>query len=520
MSTTNTASPLPFLTVNSVAARSTDQLLFKELSFTIHEGESWAILGASASGKTSLLETLLGKHPIVEGSIHYHFYERLKKQQALPAHVHSFRDLVAFVAQQHHFKNLSNTTSFYYQQRFHMSDAEDAPTVESTLEKAFQVDSLSLQQQTAIVQVATLLNIQHLLKHSLLKLSNGQHKRLQIAMALLQQPRWLVLDNPFMGLDAEARRLLHHIINDIILQGTPVLLVTTPQEIPAAMTHVMIMEERQIRQVVDRKTFTPLHYQQALRHIHHRPLPADALLQWRNTAVIPDCQYVIQMHEVQIRYGDKTILEQVNWSVKQGEHWALLGENGAGKSTLLSLINGDNPQAYANEIYLFGQRKGSGESIWGIKRKIGFISPELHLYFSNHESCSAVIASGFFDTIGLAQACTPTQQQQVMQWMQLLNITSLADRNFRQVSASQQRLVLLARALIKHPPLLILDEPCQGLDEWQKENFRCLIDDICTHTRKTLIYVSHYREEIPSCVKQVLQLHEGKTIYQGLLSAL
>jgi molybdate transport system ATP-binding protein len=214
---------------------------------------------------------------------------------------------------------------------------------------------------------------------------------------------------------------------------------------------------------------------------------------------------------VTIRYGDKTILDHINWEVKKGERWSVSGPNGAGKSTLLSLITADNPQAYANELYLFDQRRGSGESIWDIKRRIGFVSPELHVYFDRGTSCFDVIASGLFDTIGLFRQLSSSQQEQVQAWIQLLQLQSLQRKPLFQLSLGQQRMVLLARALVKNPPLLILDEPCQGLDSAQINYFKQLINRLCA-IGATLVYVSHNVNDILECITNIARLENGRLV--------
>jgi molybdate transport system ATP-binding protein len=216
------------------------------------------------------------------------------------------------------------------------------------------------------------------------------------------------------------------------------------------------------------------------------------------------------MVQVTIRYGEKTVLNNINWEVKKGECWHVSGPNGSGKSTLLSLVTADNPQAYANELYLFDQRRGRGESIWDIKRRIGFVSPELHLFFDQSATCFEVIASGLFDTIGLFRQLSATQQEQVTACMELLQLSSIRTKRLFQLSLGQQRMVLLGRALVKNPPLLILDEPAQGLDEAQTSYFKNLVSYICEHFNTTLVYVSHYAQDIPSCVTHYLELEEGK----------
>ncbi len=223
-----------------------------------------------------------------------------------------------------------------------------------------------------------------------------------------------------------------------------------------------------------------------------------------------DFENAVLMKNATVSYGSKTILHNINWQVKRGEKWLLRGHNGAGKSTLLSLINGDNPQAYKNEIYLFDKRRGSGESIWDIKQKTGYVSPELHAFFDKGTTCYNAVASGFFDTIGLFKKLTAHQQTLVQQWLDFLQLSSLQTKPLSTLSSGTQRLVLLARALVKNPPLLILDEPCQGLDDDQKDSFVHLVNDLCERLNKTLIYVSHYENEIPSCIDHVLELNMGR----------
>ncbi|MGH2643511.1 MAG: ABC transporter ATP-binding protein, partial [Chitinophagaceae bacterium] len=220
--------------------------------------------------------------------------------------------------------------------------------------------------------------------------------------------------------------------------------------------------------------------------------------------------------QVHVKYGNTPILENINWIIHKGEKWALLGPNGAGKSTLLSLLSGDNPQAYANTIYLFDKKRGSGESIWDIKSKIGFVSPELHVYFRSNSSCLDVILSGYSDTMNVNhKKITKEQIGHAIDWMQLLDIEYLKDQKFKQLPAGKQRLVLLLRALVKDPSLLILDEPCQGLDEEQKSHFKNILETACGDPERSLIYVTHYLDEIPDIVNHVLHLTKGQVVEEG-----
>lgn len=186
--------------------------------------------------------------------------------------------------------------------------------------------------------------------------------------------------------------------------------------------------------------------------------------------------------------------------------------NGAGKSTLLSLITGDNPQAYANEIYLFDRRRGTGESIWDIKRKTGFLSPELHLYFDRSSTAYGTLASGLWDTIGLFRGLSEAQHELVLEWLDFLGFGQYRNTLLSSLPAGIQRMLLLGRAMIKTPPLLVLDEPWQGLDQEHIEGVKSLIDRYCETYRATLIFVSHYQEDLPGCINRFLRLKSGHIV--------
>ena len=490
------------LTNTSVTAE--DKIILGNISFSIDKGQSLAIVGKSGSGKTTLGKIIAGQWLPTTGEL------------VVAAGVKRM-----FIPQQHDFRYLSSTRS-YYQQRYDSNVEDDTPTVAQLLENMSSVD---------FSEWIQLLKLEHLLNSRLTLLSNGEGKRVQLAQALLQQAELLVLDNPFIGLDTDSRKLLHEIIRQFTARGIIVVLITTYNEIPESITHVLELENGHAKQFLSRASFEiPLKD----TRVENTVINASAL----DLLGFPeeeDFETVVRMRDVTVNYGDKIILDHINWEVKKGEQWALIGHNGAGKSTLLSLINGDNPQAYSNEIYLFDQRRGSGESIWDIKRKIGFISPELHIYFQRDVShteavaissgepspikfsqakitCEEVVTSGFNDQVGSSKGVTALQKKQALRWMNLLHIKELSDQNMYDASLGEQRLVLLARALVKNPALLILDEPCQGLDAEQTNRFTEVVDAVCRHFNKTLIYISHYKQDIPACVTKVLVLEKGKAV--------
>ena len=226
---------------------------------------------------------------------------------------------------------------------------------------------------------------------------------------------------------------------------------------------------------------------------------------------------MISLNHVSIRYDDRTILRDLDWTVCRGERWALSGENGAGKSTLLSLVCADNPQAYACDIRLFGRRRGTGESIWDIKRHIGYVSPEMHRAYLKNLPALDIVASGLHDSIGLYRRPRPEELDTCRWWMETFGIGHLEARPFLTLSSGEQRLCLLARAFVKDPELLILDEPLHGLDTANRALVRRIIDAFCHRLDKTLVMVTHYEEELPPCIDHRLRLVRPLQVlvYQG-----
>jgi molybdate transport system ATP-binding protein len=216
------------------------------------------------------------------------------------------------------------------------------------------------------------------------------------------------------------------------------------------------------------------------------------------------------MENVTVRYGETVVLDHVHWNIRSGEHWALIGPNGAGKTTLLKLITGDQLQGYANRITLFGRTKGCGETVWEIKQQIGYVSDELHARYQKNFNTRDVVASGFFDSVGLYRRCSQTQQQRVACWLNLLNLEALAEARFDRLSYGQQRLILVARAMIKAPPLLILDEPCNGLDTEHRRKVLDLAETLGRTHKTQLIFVTHRKDELPACITHCLYLEAGR----------
>ena len=474
------------------------QQAFQNLDFQWKKGENWAIIGDSGWELTAFIETLRGNTVLSAGKIERPFSADYVKSKTEAGEVHSFRDLIAYVSQKYVFKNRSHIQNFYFQQRFNSSESEETATVrEYLLEVNPKVSG-----PWNIENVAKLLRLEALLDKSLLKLSNGETRRLAIALGLMQQPRIYLMDQPMTGLDAKSREEFDQILKRISEAGVQVLMTTPATEIPDGITHIGKISKEGLVNTWTKESFH-------LDRIQPLQMPSwdwDLLESLLPKDLEVDPFPVIKLNDVTIKYGDKVILDRLNWEVNSGERWLLKGKNGAGKSTLLSLLIGENPQAYSKDFWLFGRKRGTGESIWDVKRPTGFVAPELSRYFPANQTCRKVILSGLFDTMGLFKKVSSEQEELANQWIKLFNLEPLQNTVIQRLSLEHQRWTLLARALIKKPKLLILDEASQGMDEFQRRLFKETVQQVCERSGITLIYVSHYAEDVPEVVEKMKEL--------------
>jgi len=314
-----------------------------------------------------------------------------------------------------------------------------------------------------------------------------------------------VLDNPFVGLDTMGRKQLQNALNQLAQLGKKIILICSPKDIPECISHCALLEKGKLM-LSGPKDLLLDHINKIQQSLAFSIKASINEVYQSSNATF---EKAVELKNVCIQYHQKSILDNINWTIHKGEKWCVSGPNGSGKSTLLSLITADNPQAFANQIWLFDKRKGTGESIWDIKKKIGHVSPELHLFFEKGISVRDAVASGLYDTIGLFRQPSKDDGTNIEKWMAITGVHDFKSKQLFQLSLGEQRLVMLTRALVKSPPLLILDEPCQGLDETQAVLFKAIIESICSIKSVTLIYVSHYQEDIPKSINNFLYLENG-----------
>ena len=515
------------------------------VSFELCQGEQLAIVGPNGGGKSMLVDMLTGTHALLPmNEVRYDF---------APSKAKMVSDNIKYMA----FRDSYGTTdgTYYYQQRWNQHDIEDTPLVSQLLDEAFQLADTGLtrktnydkfvvrdetpeQQAVRLAQeeadrramhaelekvrrrVYDMFHLDDLLQKHVIMLSSGELRKFQLTKTLMTNPRVLIMDNPFIGLDAEARRQLHDFLQVLTRESNiaVVLVLSKTDDIPSFITHVCRVEDMT---VLPKQTLSE--YKASASHVPAHVLSAEKVesilnLGGRHTQNTTTQSEVIAFNRVNIRYGQRTILKDLSFTVHQGEHWALSGQNGSGKSTLLSIVCADNPQSYANDIVLFGHKRGSGESIWDIKRHIGYISPEMHRAYQRDLPAIEIVASGLSDMNGLyslpkiLRPRSDSEEQlhsQCLYWMDIFGVAKYAEQTFLKLSSGEQRLVLLARAFVKDPALLILDEPLHGLDLRNRRLVKDVIEAFCRRPDKTLIMVTHYEEELPSCIDHRIHLEKA-----------
>jgi len=469
---------------------------FKNINWQVKQGETWVITGPVGSGKTTLAEAILGKYRLQSGRITIYNPLDADTQSILPLKKISF---LSFQPHSHHL----NYGKFYLQQRYNSSESDAGITLRDYLTANLPIPA-NLQKLTEIVEM---LSIRDLLPLQVIKLSNGQTRKMLLAKVLLQEPLLLLLDNPYAGLDAQTRHDIDKIFQNLISLGIHIILLTNQNEVPEFATHVLLLHNFDIKGCFSRDDYIKSRNENAITSADEIIKPITDYLNENNKPA--DFDICVCFENTNITYDNKEVLKNINWMVKKGEKWALSGPNGSGKTTLLSLINGDNPQAFANKITLFDKKKGSGESIWDLKKRIGFVSPELHLYFRRNITSEAVAATGFVDTLFLNRKLSTKEENLIKLFFSYYGLEPLLQTPFLQLSTGQQRLVLIIRSLLKNPDLLIWDEPFQGLSNDLIAKTQALLKTYAT-PEKTIILVSHYTSEIPDWINKRLYLQNGQ----------
>jgi molybdate transport system ATP-binding protein len=530
--------------------------IFQDLTWSLKPGEAWVITGSNGSGKSAFAAALAGLLPITPG--------------IAGAYINVFAGHAVLVS----FENAAEVI-----ERERANDDSDfveggidpgtsvrrylAEMLPPTIARKYP-GGIGLENHPSVIASG----IAPILDRGLKRLSTGEIRRTLLCRALAAEPELLILDEPFEGLDTASRAVLDEILDrlasvtartdrpptsrrstDDIPSASPtvssnhspilVLVADRWEHVPPAMNRVLELKDKTIAFSGDRSAYEALLARRTAETDCHAAVRKSALLDSlgiaegeaatlsslsKHSVAAGDStqgQILVELRNVNVGWSGKNVLENISWTVRAGEHWLVRGPNGSGKTTLLELITGDNPQLFSNDVRIFGNRRGCGETIWEIKAKMGIVSYRLHLEYRYFQDLSLeeLLVSGLHDSIGLYIEPGDAQLRLARRWLALAGFEGRDREHFGQLSYGEQRAILVARAAIKNPSLLILDEPCHGLDTEHRARVLELLESIASHGRSTLLHVTHDPSEVLACEKHILELRPGESPMWAILSS-
>lgn len=487
----------PILEINDAVCRVNRRSQLKVAHFAIHPGEHWSVFGVNGAGK-SVLSSLLSGNRVESGNYVIYGDEFDPTRDCL---------FVSFEEQQNLWQRDNRLDMSEYDER-----AQDKGTL---VEQLITSSRSSLQHDESLLShIVKRLQLKDLLDKGIRFLSSGQIRKALIARALYGatsgKAKLLILDDPLESIDRNARVEIETAITEVQQSEdsgglfSTLLLCRREQDILPGTTHLALIEDLNlIKQGPIADVQNGDDYLRITAIVPRIPdrLPASKV---SDSLEHEGYDKLIELKSVSASYGEQQVFSGLDWSMSIDDHVLIEGPNGCGKSTLLSLIDGENHKAYGQEVILFGRRKGSGESIWDLKSNFGIVSNELHNKYVKGWKVLDVVVSGFYDSVGLYDDSGAAEWDRARSWLATLSIDFLEKAYYHEISFGQQRLVLLARAMVKQPKILILDEPCVGLDDYHRQLIIGTLDLIASQSDTRIIYVSHVSDEYPSCINSKL----------------
>ncbi|MEM9605248.1 MAG: molybdate ABC transporter ATP-binding protein ModF [Pseudomonadota bacterium] len=453
--------------------------------WTLEPGQHWVLIGPNGAGKSALAAALAGEGDWLGGSC-----------TGRPAAV----AVVSFEAQ----------AALIEAER--RKDDADILDVISEGTPAGEVMREGCQDDALQAELVTALGVAPLLTQSFRKLSTGETRKLLLIRALASRPALLVLDEPFEGLDVAACATLHRVLAGVADTTQMVFVLNRFDDVPDFVSHLGYVGDAVLQHRVSLADTDAAADVRRLLHISQQDISLPAAPVADRPPALDPAAPLVALRGGRVAYGEKVVFDGVDWAVEPGQHWQLSGPNGSGKTCLLNLITGDHPQCYVNDIVVFGMQRGSGESIWDIKQHIGYVSSALQWEYKVSVSLRNAVVSGFYDSIGLYRRASDEHKAIAAAWLAVMGLSDRADQPFSGLSFGDQRLALIARAMVKHPNLLILDEPCIGLDDINRSRVLALVEHICRGTETTVLYVNHREADHVSGIANHLRMGDGQAI--------
>lgn len=510
-----------FISINECRIESARGTLLENVSWKMRSGEAWLVVGANGSGKTNFLNALAGEGarfvPNKDGALFSNVFENSTE-------IISLENAAALIEEER-----ANDESEYVEGGVDHGRTARVFLCEGILGKKIRRQKngeFEIPEEAARLEnfpEVKLCGIENILDRGLKYLSTGEIRRTYLCRALLGKKRLLILSDPFAGLDAQSRKILLDFFDGIATrqlknssEAFPRIILSMERfnEIPESINCVLEFSENAISFCGSRREYEEIFSQRQKENSDFREknkiefkqtvknLVAENYSDEKNSAE----KILVEMRGVNVGWGEHRVLRDLSWTLRRGEHWLIRGPNGSGKTTFLELITGDNMQVFSNDVKIFGARRGSGETIWDIKKRLGIVSYRLHVeYRMVGQNLLGVIVSGFHDSIGLYEAASDVEIAAAKKWLALGGFSGRENEQFSNLSYGEQRAILILRASVKSPEILILDEPCHGLDENFRQKILDLLETIAESGTTTLLHVTHDPSEALACEKNILE---------------
>lgn len=477
------------IALKNITVKSGQKVLLENISADFSEASCWVITGSNGSGKSVLGKIMSGIMKPWKGEI--------------------TGDAV------------TGYTSFELQEKVIEAEKRKDETLymQGAVDEGSRIkDYLQLEthpDKKYAEKLVNLFNMNPILERGLRFLSTGEFRKVLLLSALLKKPDILVIDDPFDGLDVSSRGHLKEVISDVINHGCRIVFISGRiEDFPPEADRMILLSEGLLKYSGEINKGIEIYKEEhsgtkaSSGRFVHESIESFENLSDSNGNEPSFNDVLIKMVDTSVSYSGRKVLNKFNWEVKRGEKWKISGVNGSGKSTLLSLVNCDNPQSYANDISLFGIKRGSGESVWDIKKKIGFVSGDFQFKYRVRCTVLDAVISGLYDSVGLYNNINESDIAKGEKWLRITGLYSKKGNFFTDLSFGEMRLVLIARAMIKNPEMLILDEPCQGLDSFNRDRILELCEEIGKDRKCTILFVTHDSEVDLDCFTNSLLLEK------------
>lgn len=523
--------------LNDVRIQSLTKTKIENLTWQMKEQEAWLVIGANGSGKADFLEALYGTKTLVQNSDNKTITSPFENSTEVVS-LERAALLIEEERQLDESEYLDGIDIGRTGRRF-IAEVLGGPDA-----KHKNIPLPPIADRLETLPEVKLCAVEKILDRGLKFMSTGEIRRTLLCRALLSQKKLLILSEPFAGLDIQSRTILLEFFDTMVkrqktsktafAQTSIIMAMDRYTEVPSAITNVLEFTDKKVSFCGSKAQYEQLLSKRNKENSLKREAEKKAFIQELSsiqnqsasstqnqnsktasldTKSMTTKTPLIQMNKVNVGWDERLVLKDFDWQVNQGEHWLVRGPNGSGKTTLLELITGDNKQVYSNDVWLFGRKRGTGESIWDIKAKLGIVSYRMHVEYRmvGGTDLESVIISGFHDSIGLYKQKTDLEIQTAQKWLKLAGFEGRQAENFSDLSYGEQRAILIIRAAVKNPKILILDEPCHGLDENYRQKILDLLETIAKTGTTTLLHVTHDPTEVLKAEKHILELTPDKT---------